>query len=333
MKKLLFITVTVCFLAFNSYAQDNKALHIFGDGTSFFMAGLDELIVSDLTIEGWVKIDGGVTLDDYTALVDFRDASTGDSKALIFKNSDGPTISYEWGGNWTYISAENYLVPDEWQHVALVIDGIDAEARFYVNGFQTGSDVSYSGLGDELTLGENMRVGAGLGTEPIRTLIGVMDEIRIWTVIRTEDEIFENMAREIDPSTDGLLMYYRCNEESDATLLTDATGNGYDLPVDGDVFAYEFVDDTEWNTDETGVFDLKNSNVFYPFPNPVKNQLRFEGLKNETSVIKVLDLSGCLILEKQMTSSELDVSELQKGLYFVEIKQETETYKGRFIKE
>lgn len=331
MKRILLFASVFTLIAFIANAQSNRSLNIYEDGTSFFLAGLEEVTVENLTIEGWVKLDGNFNMDDYTALVDFRNASNADSKALIFKNSGGVTTSYEWNGNWTYVSGDNYVPTDEWVHVAVVVSGDDQVAIFYVNGYETGSNDTYSGLGDELPLGENIRVGAGLSTEPFRTVLGVMDEIRIWTVARSEDDILLNMNKEIDPASEGLLMYYKCNEEDGSDVLVDATGNGYDLYAEGG--DYEFLDDAEWNTDVTSVQLSKSQNTISSYPNPVKDQLNFEGLNLEGAVLKIHDLSGRLVKEQEMSNSATNLTELRSGMYFYEINSATGLYNGKFIKE
>lgn len=313
-------------------AEGNKALEIYGDGTSFYLSGIAAVSVYDLTIEGWIKLDGNVPLDDFTALVDFRNAAAGDSKALILRNSDGPTTSYEWNGNWTFANSENYIETDEWQHIAVVISGDDKEARFYINGYETSVDNTYSGLGDELPLGANIRVGAGLNINPERTIIGIIDEIRIWNVARTEDEILENMSKEIDPTTEGLLMYYNCNEDFESDILTDATGNGVDLNAIGK--EYYFVDDTEWCTgEESSISSNKNTLVIKSYPNPVKDQLNFKGMNLQNAVIKIHDITGHLIEERTINSNSVNVTKLKTGMYFTEIKQGKNLYHGKFIKE
>lgn len=327
---IIALSMVVCM----ANASDNKALLIDDEGTNFYLSGLEEILVSDLTIEGWVKLDGSRTFTDYAALVDFRNASGGDSKALIFKNLGGYiTTSYEWNGNWGYQGPDNIVEVDEWQHVAVVISGLDAEARFYVNGMEVGIDNAYTGLGDELPLGENIRVGAGLGTEPSRTVFGLMDEIRIWTVARTADELYDNMSKEIDPASDGLLMYYRCNEEENSQLLTDATGNGYELTLADGAGYYEFVDDSEWNTDQSSVWFANNSKVINTYPNPVKDQLFFKSTDFQNLTVDILDVTGKSIGRRVIESSSVDVSDLKQGMYFIQINEGRNLYHGKFIKK
>ena len=53
---------------------------------------------------------------------------------------------------------------------------------------------------------------------------GVMDEVRIWTVARTAQQIKDNMNVIMKPTTPGLLAYYQFNE-AEAANVKDSTGN------------------------------------------------------------------------------------------------------------
>ncbi len=327
MKKILLLTAITCMMSYMVNAQ-NYALQITTDGTSFYKDGMSELLVSDVTIEGWVKFDGTVTVDDFTALVDFRNAEGGGSKALIFRTVDeNLTTSYEWNEQWTYEGADNIVTIDEWQHVAVVMSVTEAQSRFYINGVETAVDESYELA--ELPLGDNIRVGAGLGAEPARTVIGIMDEIRIWNVARTEEDIMDNMEQEIDPASEGLLMYYKCNKEGEDTVLTDATGNGHDLNAVGEDYAY--VEDTPFEV-PSDISEKEKSLNLYSYPNPVKNVLNLSK-DFQNAVIRIYDITGQQVVEKVINSSFIDVDDFETGMYILEVKDGDNLYKGKFIKE
>ncbi|NOR87467.1 MAG: T9SS type A sorting domain-containing protein [Bacteroidales bacterium] len=55
-------------------------------------------------------------------------------------------------------------------------------------------------------------------------------------------------------------------------------------------------------------------------PNPVKNTINISGLNGEKAMIKLLDLSGKLILEKQIQGNQLDVSKIKSGVYLLNIE-------------
>ncbi len=51
-------------------------------------------------------------------------------------------------------------------------------------------------------------------------------EVRIWNVVRTQDEIYKNMY-DVDPKTPGLCAYWKFNEGT-GDIAHDFTDNGND---------------------------------------------------------------------------------------------------------
>jgi hypothetical protein len=52
---------------------------------------------------------------------------------------------------------------------------------------------------------------------------GVMDEVRLWNVYRTPQQIKDNMKVIVKPTTPGLVAYWQFNE-GDAANVSDSTG-------------------------------------------------------------------------------------------------------------
>ncbi|PLW92407.1 MAG: hypothetical protein C0592_10955 [Marinilabiliales bacterium] len=71
------------------------------------------------------------------------------------------------------------------------------------------------------------------------------------------------------------------------------------------------------------------------YPNPVNNTLNVEFTNNNTCLMKVLDINGKLIFQKQLcqTISSVDVSQLKKGVYIIQIVSNNGVFTGRFLKE
>ncbi len=71
---------------------------------------------------------------------------------------------------------------------------------------------------------------------------------------------------------------------------------------------------------------IKNVSTFNDeiviYPNPATDQIRIDVVSNETVDISVFDISGKLILEKEITQNKnlVDVSYLNKGIYFIQAK-------------
>jgi hypothetical protein len=67
-------------------------------------------------------------------------------------------------------------------------------------------------------------------------------------------------------------------------------------------------------------------------PNPSINNLYIDGLVNST-LVTVYDLSGKIVLSKQLNGNQLDISMLEKGLYFIKLNTEEGRVVRKFVKE
>jgi hypothetical protein len=82
-----------------------------------------------------------------------------------------------------------------------------------------------------------------------------------------------------------------------------------------------------------GLKDIEISSQVIVYPNPVESVLQIQTDK-KISQLKVYDCSGRLVFEKNTESSEntVDVSDLEKGIYFLELEIEGRVVAGKFSK-
>ena len=340
-----FLLLTTLLLAFVlTKAQENSALQIMDGQSYFWCPTFDSYVTADVTFEAWVKLDAEEIVDDYTAVVDGRYGPKNFSKALIFKTNTAEmlTLSFEWEGAWSFLDEDglNEVQKDEWQHVALVVNGTEGSATFYVNGVEGvvytpdgPTAAEYGNIGEEIYW-DTLFVAGG-NTDPARTVIGLIDEIRVWYVARTESEIVDNMTHEIDPETDGLLAYYRCNESPGDTILTDIAGwENHAVVRSGNDTTYTFVPltDEDWAIPVSAVEGNKLESVSV-YPNPVKDILKFRGLDVTNSVVKIFNITGQLVEKSIVHNSAFNVSNLNSGIYIVEINKDNQKFFTKIIKE
>jgi hypothetical protein len=79
----------------------------------------------------------------------------------------------------------------------------------------------------------------------------------------------------------------------------------------------------------------KNSlDKFSTFPNPVQDNLSVELTDSDHAMLRIYNLMGNLLIEKELkqTRSTTDVSLLQRGIYLVEISDETGKATHRILK-
>jgi hypothetical protein len=110
---------------------------------------------------------------------------------------------------------------ERWRHAAVTYDG--DEARFYLDG----NLIAVSALGVPLPVevpDAFLSIGAG-HPGALDPFGGLMDEVRIWNVVRSHEDIRANMARRLSGSEPGLLAYYDFDERGGASIR-DRSGNG-----------------------------------------------------------------------------------------------------------
>ena len=77
-----------------------------------------------------------------------------------------------------------------------------------------------------------------------------------------------------------------------------------------------------------------NENLFSVYPNPAKDVLNFKNEINQSiNKIIITDLLGRKILEQKGTITEVNIKELEKGLYQVILFSGEKSYSSKFIKE
>lgn len=123
-------------------------------------------------------------------------------------------------------SDQGAISASQWQHVAGVFDPSDSTFALYVNGRLVGHgtrDFLPPLNDDPVTLGLTLRA-SGEGIEDM--FWGVLDEVRIWRIPRTQEEIQADMHRHLDGTEEGLVAYWQM-EEGTGQVAGDCAG-GHD---------------------------------------------------------------------------------------------------------
>ncbi len=139
-------------------------------------------------------------------------------------------------GNYTDASLQ--LNTGEWYHLAVTYDNAARALNVYLNGelayTTTTSYIGYVNFGVERgnetgSWGNVVRVfWVGYSYEPVRDFEGLMAEVRIWNRVLSSDEInAENHFYTVDPTSEGLVAYWKCNEGTGNTIK-DYSSSGND---------------------------------------------------------------------------------------------------------
>jgi hypothetical protein len=112
------------------------------------------------------------------------------------------------------------LPQNEWHHVALT--STPSECKIYLDGIPMNSvprgPETYPNTAA-------LRIGTSGGCVGMR---GLVDEVRIWNIARTPEEISSNYACQVSPQSAGLVGYWRFDEDVSSQYVLDSSSEGND---------------------------------------------------------------------------------------------------------
>ncbi len=218
-------------------AATNRVLQL--DGTNSFVELPSNLLVDarELTFEAWVKWD---SFGFHPTAFDLGSRSRSLLLALGDNNNEAFGFQIERTPIYpSFVGRPGALELHQWRHVAgvvstnglrLYLNGSLASTNAYTEPFFTSGPVQQAFLGRTIVPAflENLR--------------GEMDEVRLWSTVRTEEQIRGNMGRKLTGSEEGLVGLWNfddpANPGRDASpsahhgkLMGQATVTNAALPV------------------------------------------------------------------------------------------------------
>lgn len=245
--------IAALFLVTHSSIAQNNSLDFNGSGYIEVTGANTLLSGSDFTIETMLNISAYPS-GGWAGFIGYQ-ASLRSPSMWVVNGTGGYTRglhydSYPSGGGSRVTGNVDNVFPDAdtWYHVAWVKEA--TEYRFYIDG-----ELVHTHTGIPVNVATNSSYNVGLNDNHIE---GFMDEVRIWSVARTQAEIQANMNLELTGSETGLDLYFNFNEGS-GTSATDLTGN-YGGNFNGGLDATDWLTSGAFTTwDNSGTTDWTSS--------------------------------------------------------------------------
>ncbi|MCH7498310.1 MAG: ASPIC/UnbV domain-containing protein, partial [Candidatus Marinimicrobia bacterium] len=178
---------------------------------------------ADFTVEAWIMVtsfDGG----DET-VVGTDENIVNEALHLVIRNQR-PYLGF--GSN--DLTGNTLLSASTWYHIVWRYTKSSGEQAIFVDGV-----LDNSGTGHAAFQGTGIvRIGRWLGGNYFN---GHIDEVRVWSLARTQTEIQRGMGSRLGGNEPGLVGYWRLDESSGTTTAYDGTPNGNH----GTVFGAQFV--------------------------------------------------------------------------------------------
>ena len=183
-----------------------------------------------LTVESWVK--PGVAPADYDGFLSYAMDAGGTQAGFgfAFYLTGWKFFLKTTTNSINYASMAGAQMPvGQWSHMAATYDG--SEVKLYRNGALVDSadamgNVQWSGAPAEMVLGNFPKDGTGHFFE------GNIDEVRLWNVVRTKDQIKASREINLTGEETGLVGYWRIDEDSGASTA-DSTAAANHASING----------------------------------------------------------------------------------------------------
>jgi hypothetical protein len=227
----------------------------------------------EFTIEAWVKPadDSGVPENARVHIVSRWGAEGSKNAYLLGLDSQGHLLLWTHAGSQpSQLTSEATIPADSWSHIAGVLK--DGTLKVYINGEpdkQSASNAVAPQSSDH-----PLRFGA----DPIGRIYfkGQINNVRLWNVARTEQDIREGKDRRLTGTEKGLVGNWPFDEGSGATIHDQACENhgqlhlGGALALDG-INDYVYMENFEWPNGgpvtvefwaKVNAADVRNSSAF-----------------------------------------------------------------------
>lgn len=200
------------------YASDSASLSLSGNFTLELRVKAESFPSAGNT--QWLLVKGSDDgVNNFSYWFGITDAGSGNMLLRLIISANG---TYSAGNDkqqaWTAPSTGTDY------HLAVTWTASSGTVRYYVDGTQLGSDVTTSSTGALFDSTQRLTIGAERAdTTPRNFFDGVIDEIRIWNVVRTQSQINDNKSVRLGGGNSGLVAYWEF-ETGYVTALADGIG-------------------------------------------------------------------------------------------------------------
>ncbi len=224
-KRNLLLIVAQLVGAFGLLAIVIQAAHASNGGGSTLEFDGDDFVtvphnanlnLTTFTFEAWIKLDNTTGCK---AIFSKRD----DAGGYMFHISDAYMALYTSNASF---GTDQYgtiaLSPNTWYHVAVTRDPADdIYTPFYLNGVRDVSRYSNTpGSGTSTFL-----IGDDVAGTWCDEFVGEIDDVRVWSVERTEAEIRADMFTPLTGSEANLVSYWKLDDGGTSQTVTDSAGS------------------------------------------------------------------------------------------------------------
>ena len=213
---------------------EDSALSLDGDGS--YVEIVDSEIINNIseqvTISAWIKpTDFPNTCTTVLFKGNKRTPNLTHRQFVLWLFDEG-LVYFDASPNGQFIrwiaSASETIQKNQWYHVAGTIDAKNDSIRLYLNG----DEVRRSNFKGQTNLTKTtlpLRIGCSHEEEISEhaSFAGLIDEVRVWNIVRTENQIRSDMNKQLTGDEVGLVGYWKFDEEIEGRV-SDSSRHKHD---------------------------------------------------------------------------------------------------------
>ena len=217
-----------------SEVVEGTALALGGNGSFVEIGDSESLdnITEQVTVSAWIKPTRYPFR--YVRIIfrsDEQKQNYRQRSYILVIRSDGKlkiSSSPQDGGYASLYSPPDLIKLNTWTHIAGVINAKKDYMKIFVNGYEVGHR-HYNGKDSFVRCHLPLRIGTThrKDHEEKSSFVGQIDEVRVWNVARSEQQIRSDMNTQLNGNELGLVGYWKFDEETEG-VVSDATHNEND---------------------------------------------------------------------------------------------------------
>jgi Tol biopolymer transport system component/predicted Ser/Thr protein kinase len=197
-----------------------------------------------LTVEAWVNIAprrpktcaDGAGYCNFMPIIAQSNPSSSIGNYVLAVDQGQPLFGFEPASVGDVVYRTEATIGEGWHHLAVVHTfGQPAKTQLFLDGQPISGAWPRDRNPDEAayTLARTPYLIGYMTVGPEAYFQGLMDELRVWKVARTPEEIRATMKIELAGNEKGLVGYWKFNEPANSTIARDSSPNGNDGALQG----------------------------------------------------------------------------------------------------
>ncbi len=204
----------------------------------------------------WGDIESIVDKSNISLLLNGEGSSLNDHSLAVWLSTTGSAPGF-------ITSPENSLDLGDCRHVAITYDGHSSEVKLFIDGLEQ-APLNYYDQRPSGSIIDNSTFDLFIGNSANKNWVfdGIIDEVRVWNIVRSPEDIFANMNLKLSGYEPGLVAYWQM-KKGYGNYVFDGSINGNHARLDSLSWVSGYENSDASGGDSAGILQA----VIYPGQN------------------------------------------------------------------